>query len=204
MHLQRMALFLASLLVAAVARADALADLRHSLEPLDSLAGEFRQVVLSSEGKTLEESRGRLALLRPAYFRWEIREPEEQLLVAADSVLWHYDVELESATRRRLDTTNPASPLSILGGDVAVLGEHYRVEALDDRGWLLVPRFEEAEFRSIELYFVAGLPSEMKVRDLLERETVITFSEVRQAPELTAGDFLFTPPPGVDVYENDG
>jgi outer membrane lipoprotein carrier protein len=194
---------LLTLLACLGVRADPLADLRDRLEPLQSLSSAFHQVVKSAEGETLEESDGRMALLRPDYFMWHIQVPDEQLLLAAGSVLWHYDVTLETATRRRLDPGNPTNPLTILGGDLATLGEHYRVEAIAENAWRLQPRFENPDFTAVEIFFESGLPTSMTVTDPLLRQTTITFSQIEANPPLKPADFEFTPPPGIDVYRND-
>lgn len=182
--------------------ADALADLSARLAPLASLEGEFRQETRSAEGETLEVTEGRLKLLRPAWFAWHIQAPEEQLLIAAESSLWHYDVELETATRRSLDPDSPTNPLTILGGDIQALGEHYRVEQSGAESWRLVPRFESAEFAAVELSFEGDLPSRMTVRDALDRESLIRFRKLAVNPALSPADFEFVPPPGVDVYDS--
>lgn len=197
-------LSLLALLACLGVRADPLADLRNRLEPLQSLRCEFHQVVKSADGETLEESSGRMALLRPDYFMWHIQAPDEQLLLAAGSALWHYDVALETATQRRLDPDNPTNPLTILGGDIAVLGQHYLVTALADNAWRLEPRFDNPDFTAVELFFESGLPATMTVTDALERRTTITFSQMEPNPPLKPAAFEFTPPPGIDVYVNDG
>ena len=183
---------------------DALAELSARLAPLQTLEGEFLQETRSAAGETLEQTRGRVRLLRPAYFSWHIETPEEQLLVASGSSLWHYDVELETATRRTLDPASPTNPLTILGGDTAILGEHYRVERIGDNSWRLFPLFETGEFTAVELIFEAALPSRMSVRDALDRESVITFTGLAGNPALSPADFEFLPPPGVDVYDSEG
>ena len=204
MRRKRGLLLLLTLLACLGLRAEPLADLRDQLEPLQSLRCEFHQVVKSAEGEALEESSGRMALLRPDYFMWHIQAPDEQLLLAAGSVLWHYDVALETATQRQLDPDNPTNPLMILGGDIDVLGQHYLVKALADNAWRLEPRFENPDFTAVDLFFESGLPATMTVTDALERRTTITFSQMETNPALKPDAFEFTPPPGIDVYVNDG
>ena len=200
---KRFGLALALALLAGFAQADDLSLLTRRLDALASLEGSFQQTLLSSQGDTLEQSAGRFRLLRPGHFYWHIETPEEQLLIASNDVLWHYDIELETVTRRRLSSGNPGNPLTILGGDVASLEQHYRISILGDNGWRFEPRFESADFAAVELYFDADLPASLVIHDKLARQSVIRFSGLRSAGTLTPDDFLFTPPPGVDVYDSE-
>ena len=186
----------------ALAQAD-IAGLQERLAGFTQLSGRFEQVLQSDGGATLESSGGEFALLRPAYLRWHILEPEEQLLVASGDSFWHYDVELETATRRRIDPGNPQSPLAILSGDSAVLSEYYQVESLDASSWTLTPQFADAEFESVTLLFDGDLPIRMDIRDRLGRTSSIQFVELDAGPGLAPGDFSFTPPAGVDIYSDE-
>jgi outer membrane lipoprotein carrier protein len=142
-------------------------------------------------------------MLQPNFFAWHIRTPDEQILLAVGGDLWHYDVELETATRRDIPRDSPFSPLAILGGDTAQLRRHYEVLALGKGLWQLKPRFESADFSAIVLEFSAGLPGRMEITDLLERTTEISFADVERNPGLSASDFSFEPPPGVDIYDHE-
>jgi outer membrane lipoprotein carrier protein len=177
--------------------------LENRLAGVSSLAGRFQQTLFSREGEALEESSGTFSLLRPGYLSWHILEPDEQLLLASNETLWHYDVELETATRREIPAGNPTSPLTILGGDSTVLVQWYRVEQLSEERWQLEPRFEGAEFTSVELGFAGGLPVEMQIRDNLGRSTVISLTELDTREGLSPADFAFEPPAGIDIYSSD-
>ncbi len=200
----RRAIFLLCLL-ASLARADtaALQALQAQLSGIDSLRGGFQQQLISMEGKELEQSSGNFRLLQPGYFAWHILRPDEQLLLAAEGDLWHYDVELETATRRDISPGSPFSPLTILNGNSGELQRHYRVEALDARSWKLLPKFESADFSSIVLRFTDGLPAVMEIVDPLERTTRIHFADLELNPGLSPADFSFEPPEGVDIYDHE-
>jgi chaperone LolA len=177
--------------------------LLEKLGGFNSLQGRFEQVLYSADGEPLEESSGRFRLLKPGYLSWHILEPDEQLLLAAGETLWHYDVELETATRRFIPEGNPTSPLTILGGDSEALSAWYSIKQLADNRWRLEPNFDDAEFDSVELAFADGLPVEMQIRDKLGRRTVIELAELDIRSRLVPGDFAFEPPDGVDIYRDD-
>jgi len=198
-------LFLPLLLLAGAVRGEDAGDrvLFDRLAAIDSLSGEFRQTLYSPEGDALERSSGSFELMQPDRFAWRIRSPDEQLLMVNAGILWHYDAELETATRRGLSGDAEYSPLAVLGGDGRQLAARYRIAAAGEGAWRLSPRFEGADFLSLTLRFEGDLPSNMEILDPLERNTVILFSGVRLNPELDASRFVFEPPPGVDVYIHD-
>lgn len=177
--------------------------LQQRLGGLRGLTGEFEQTLYSRDGDVLEQSSGRFSLLRPGYLSWHIQAPDEQLLLAANETLWHYDVELETATRRRIPAGNPTSPLTILGGDSDELETWYRVQALGEDSWSLEPRFDDAEFARVELSFERGLPVEMRILDSLGRRTLISLGGLDPTAVLNPEDFAFEPPPGIDIYDSD-
>jgi outer membrane lipoprotein carrier protein len=194
-----------ALLTASLCQAQSapLVDLQQRLAGIESLSGTFRQTLVSMEGEPLEHSSGHFRLLQPAYFSWQIELPDQQLLLAAQGVLWHYDVELETVTRRNIPPDNPYSPLEILAGDSQTLGEYYQVESLGPDSWRLLPNFESGDFLAITLKFNGQLPLSMDVLDPLQRVTQIVFGQLEHNPGLSAADFVFVPPDGVDVYSHE-
>jgi outer membrane lipoprotein carrier protein len=198
-------LWMGLLLLAFHVQADqaALDALSARLSAVGSLRADFEQTLLSTEGRVLEQSSGKLLLLQPGYFRWHILEPDEQLLIAAEGTLWHYDVDLETITRRNVPADNSHTPLAILGGSGEALAEQYRVDAVGSQSWRLEPRSENANFTALVLQFDGDRPVLMTVEDPLLRSTEIRFVNTELNPLLTADDFFFEPPPGVDVYLND-
>ena len=190
------------LLASAAARADdAAAELSARLAPLARLSGHFEQSVSGGGTATASHSAGRFSLRRPGQFRWEILEPDSQLLIANDGVLWHYDRDLATATRRRLDG-DASAPLLLLAADAAALDAAFTVEGLGADRYRVIPRSGDAGFEAAELTFTGTLPATMRIIDPLGQTIDIRFSQLLEDP-LPAGTFAFTPPSGVDVYRDD-
>ena len=183
---------------------EAMQKLQQSLSAIHSLTGQFEQRIIDEEGLLLEQSRGEFRLLQPDAFRWHILQPDEQLLVADNGVLWHYDVELETVSRRPM-TLSAQSPLAILAGAPALLARHYRVATREsddgDNAWWLYPLFEDADFVRLGLVFSAGSPVSLELLDPLARTTVIDFQALVLNPPLQAEAFAFELPAGVDFHD---
>lgn len=194
-------------LLAALARAGeevATDQLLARLERISHMQGKFTQRQYSDNGKVLAESSGEFRLLRPVYFSWEILEPDRQLIVANADYLWHYDKDLQTATRRPVVGNIEASPLQVLGGDESALREQYDVEQNDSDSFTLTPLGPKHSFRRLGVRFAGDTISSMDIVDKLGQRVMVDFREVDTSTTLNSADFEFTPPQGeVDLFYYD-
>lgn len=174
------------------------------LEGFQTLEARFEQTLLDEKGRTLEVSRGVVALSRPGRFRWDYEAPYAQTIVADGQAVWIYDQDLEQVTRKPLDAAIGSTPALILDSKAAVV-EHYAVYELgedQDLVWVaLRPREESNQYSDIRLGFDEPGLRVMELRDNFGQTTRVRFAEERFDPALEASRFEFTPPPGVDVID---
>lgn len=163
--------------------------------------GSFVQELSDEDGELLERTRGLYAVLRPGFFRWEIQEPDQQLIVVSGTDLWHYDRDLAAATRRDTSQTNEFTPLELLAGDSDELREKFTTQVLGPGEVRLVPTFPQAGFASVDITWEDEAVVAMAVVDRSGQTIDLALTPDAAPAALTAGDFEFTPPPGVDVYE---
>jgi len=181
-----------------------------ALSSEDRLQGDFEQIHSDPQGRELERSRGRFTLLRPGYLRWEILEPEPQLLVSDLEYLWHHDIDLATATRRRLDDTVRLSPGQLLSGDPQALNRFYDIVKVTTttggEHYILRPRSElraDAGFASMELTLHGQRVHEMRVYSSAGAITEIVFSDISASVNVDVTDFVFVPPVGTDIFYHD-
>src|SRR5690606_18936532 len=126
-----------------------------------SARGEFTQKVLRADGGVAESSSGEFAFARPGRFRWDVRRPFEQLLVADGERLSFFDKDLNQVTVRRLADSLASTPAAILFGG-SDLERDFVLREIEPRGdleWLeALPRSKEPGFERIALGFRDGLP----------------------------------------------
>lgn len=167
--------------------------------------GRFEQSLYAETGELLEESRGQYRLLRPGYFRWDIEEPDSQLIVVADDELWHYDRDLASATRRNAAEQGSFSALELLAGDGEDLRRRFSVTDLGNRlgmdRYRLVPVYAGAGFSAIELQWKEGVVVGMSIRDRSGQEIRLALMPEDSGEALSPSDFEFTVPDGVEVFD---
>ncbi len=181
-------------------------ELASLLSSFHGMSAEFKQATSGGKGNPGQISTGRMALQRPGKFRWEVTQPNPQLLIADGHYLWIYDIDLEQATRQGLDSNNASSPASLLSGSVASLQNRFQVTRLsataNTTGFHLKPNSGNDMFQWIELYFTSGKLTKMLLRDNLGSLNTFTFSQVQINPALSASLFHFKPPKGVEVIKN--
>jgi len=188
--------------IATQAQAGAIEQLRSFLTQTTSARGEFVQRVARGAGAAVQESGGRFVFQRPGRFRWSYERPYEQLIVADGQRLTIFDRDLNQATVRKLQTSLPSSPASILFGsnDFEREFEVSDAGARDGLEWIAArPRAKDTPFERIEIGFRDGLPGAMLLVDSFGQTTRLAFAKVERNPKLEADTFRFTPPKGADV-----
>ncbi|MEM8562503.1 MAG: outer membrane lipoprotein chaperone LolA [Pseudomonadota bacterium] len=183
---------------------DATEELLEKLNPIQQLQGRFVQRQFDEQGEVLLESAGTFKLLRPAYFSWEIESPDRQLIIADTEFLWHYDMDLETVTRRPVDDSIEASPLQVLAGDASGLRDNYEVEQAANDSFVLLPRDSAQGFRELTVHFTEQGLSQLDIVDRLGQQISVTLLELDDASLLTPETFVFEPPDSdVDIFYYD-
>lgn len=109
-------------------------DLATLLTGYQSLQANFQQTTRSDKGKVMQQSRGKMSLQRPGQFRWQITSPNKQLIIANNKYLWVYDVDLEQATRQKINKANKSSPAWLLSGSVTEIQDRFIVSQIKGPG----------------------------------------------------------------------
>lgn len=195
---------LAIVLLLATAGSRAADDLWSLLAAQDSASGRFLQELYDEEGELVERSSGRYAVLRPHYFRWEIDYPDRQLLLVAQDTLWHYDLDLATATRRTVDDDAAFAPLQLLGGDVEKLRQQFSVTAFGPGSYRLQPTFPGAGFALVEMAWEGKHLTAMDVLDRSGQRLQLSLTPDEDVAPPVPGDFDFSVPEGVEIYDDGG
>jgi outer membrane lipoprotein carrier protein len=172
------------------------------LKGLEGLQAQFEQVLTDRKGQVVDQARGTLAIRRPDRFRWDYREPYEQVIVADGARVWLYDSDLEQVTVRKLDDTLSATPAMLLSGE-GNLEDNFTVTQTEQEGalqWVrMEPRRTDTDFKWVRLGFEGATLKFMQLADKLGQTTRLEFSQLERNPPLDPARFTFTPPPGADV-----
>lgn len=180
--------------------------LEERLQGLERYAADFTQTVYGVRGEVLEQSTGRVRLLRPN-FRWEVDDPYPQVLLTTGDKLQLYDPDLEQLTVRPLDEALADTPVALLTRDAVALTDDFQVMRLadaDGEAFVIEPSADDTLYREIVLHFQApgqtpehGLTG-LDILDHLGQRTEIRFRPDPDA-DLDAATFALEIPPGTDV-----
>jgi outer membrane lipoprotein carrier protein len=202
----------ASLLLATAVQAQTPLD--SYLEHLKTLRAQFSQVVTDSKGREVQNAQGKLVIVRPGRFRWELTPAagsgasgSPQLMVADGKNLWFYDRDLEQVSVKPASSALTATPAGLLSGDgnireLFTVSPAGRKDGLD---WVLVtPKESDADFREARLAFGTGQRQEgdlkrMVLKDKLGQTVRLDFETSERNPPVAEAEVIFIPPADADV-----
>jgi outer membrane lipoprotein carrier protein len=188
-----------------VSLAQAQTPLDGYLEHLRTLRAEFSQVVTDGRGLMVQKAAGKLLIVRPGRFRWELtpdRGSAPQLMVADGKNLWFYDRDLEQVSVKSAASALTATPASLLAGeenirDLFTVSLAGRRDGFD---WVkVVPKAGDADFREAQLAFSQGELKRMVLKDKLGQTVRLDFTNSERNAPVAEAEVKFTPPPGADV-----
>lgn len=200
--------------MAAPAWANGIDELHTFVSQVKAASGDFTQRQMkpvkgsgASGNPTLEpagSSSGTFVFARPGKFIWSYQKPYQQLLQADGKTLYVYDKDLAQVTERALGNALGASPAAILFGS----NDLDRNFTLKDGGtkegvdWVeLVPKAQDTQFKRIGIGFQNGRLNAMELYDVFGNVTLLSFTNLKENPAQTPGEFTFKAPQGVDVIK---
>lgn len=185
----------------AQAAVDAGSTLAQRLKAMATLQTDFTQTS-QVKGRPPQVVTGLLLAQKPGLFRWEVRQPYQQLIVSDGKEIRIHDADLMQMTIRPLGKEWGQTPALLFSGDVRGLGKQFSIRqkstgALTE--FVLTPKAKDSTFAHVTLQFKGKLPHAMHLKDSLGQTTRIEFFRARLNAPIAAGQFRFTPPAGTDV-----
>ncbi len=181
--------------VAEVTQASALDVLTQRLNNLQSARADFVQTVIDGRGQIIQQNSGQMTLQRPGFFRWQVKQPSQQLLVADGQRIWFYDIDLQQVMIQKQQMMGANSPAALLSSSTKNLANQFYVKQLaNGQGFKLFPKDKNALFHSIILVFQADQLREMRLFDKLGQQTAVDFSHFEKNPVLSLQTFHFMMP----------
>jgi len=183
----------------------AINQLKAFLNASTSFSADFKQVSFNKAGQASQTSIGQFYLSRPGKFRWNYQKPFVQEIVSSGGKVWFYDADLEQVTVKELDDSLGSTPALLLTGEVDIDQKFVLEEqgSEEDLNWVrLSPKNEESGFKYILIGLNHGQLGGMELSDNFGQLTRIYFANIKINPVLNEALFNFTPPKGVDVFEN--
>lgn len=188
----------------AIAADDARQRLDTFFTSVSSIKGSFNQKVFSKKGKIIQNSSGRIYMLRPGKFRWIYETPDPQTIVSNGNNIWIYDEDLEQVTIKPMSQALSSAPIALLTRKQKPDAQ-FKVEptlGLDqsvDLDWFkLTPHKESRDFKFFEVGLDKSGLRQMIMHDQLGQRTVLQLNVEVNVP-ISDNMFYFKIPEGVDV-----
>jgi outer membrane lipoprotein carrier protein len=173
----------------------------------DFTADVTQEMTIASLGKTTT-AHGTVAFKRPGKMHWDLRQGDQQVIVADGETLWLYQPSEKQVLKAPFDAAFRATtPISFLTG-VGKIGEDFEVslDPEDPAGsaemhlWL-VPRHDSTSLGKLRLTIArdTGEIRGAEIRDPLGNVSRMRFDHIKRNVGLSDEQFTFQVPPGVDV-----
>ncbi|HHB91825.1 MAG TPA: outer membrane lipoprotein chaperone LolA [Thioploca sp.] len=171
------------------------------LKQLKTMQGQFKQSLFNEQGNLLEKSKGKMYVQRPNMFRWEYKQPYEQLIIADGQKIWIYDSDLEQVTVKKLANTL-RTPAFLFSNNTNIEKDFFVNQLPVENNSLrfeLIPKDEQNQFDSIRIEIKNKYLLGLELVDSLAQTTYIRFEQIQNNQKLDKDLFIFTPPAGVDI-----
>lgn len=183
--------------------ADGSSELTVLLGGIKTMRASFVQTIFDNNGKPAQTSKGQMALERPGKFRWEVKQPMPQTIIANSERLWVYDPDLQQVTIRSLKSEAGEAPALLLSHQNADLQKNYKIESIESKDSLqwfsLKPKKNDNMFESVKMAFANKQLKEMVLQDQIGHSTRVEFQKIEMNAVLPASLFIFKAPAGTDV-----
>lgn len=181
---------------------DSSISLENLLNHVKTMQANFTQDVYDAKGKIKESSSGSMAIKRPGKFRWEIKQPIPQLIIANTSRLYIYDPDLQQMTIRAISKTASGTPALLLSHVSPNLDAEFTIKQGPHDNWFeLIPKQRDSMFAVIQMGFNNGQIKEMRLQDHLGHITHVKFVQAQINQQLPSTLFTFKPPAQTDVID---
>jgi outer membrane lipoprotein carrier protein len=188
---------------AAPSSADELAQLFNNIRTMQAT---FEQSLVNSKGAKIgQKTLGSMKLERPGKFRWEITQPNNQLIIINKDKSFLYDVDLEQVVKRKMDYRRPGNPAMLLSSPVETLKQSFKITRLkntDPGLWFkLAPQSEENGYQWIKMNFIEGQLRSMQIADNLGQQSSVNFKNIILNASIAPKMFVLTPPPNTEIFD---
>ena len=183
----------------------AAAQLRKQLDTMNTLQGNFKQVLFDKEGKKQDESSGTFMMQRPGKFYWKTEKPAPQILISNQKMIWLYDPDLQTVNERPFSDDLQKTPTLILSEDVEKLRKTFSINAAVNgktEKYTLTPKVTDGMFQELILVFNDNQLSEFHIRDNLGQLTDFVLTNTQRNQPVNETLFNFVAPAGVDIIRN--
>ena len=171
------------------------ADLVQRLKTIKEMSANFTQHSRDvGKGKQIKVESGVMQLKRPNLFRWDVKQPFAQQIIAEHGRIWMIDPDFQQVIIKAQNGKADPTAVQLLNGDTAKFLTAYTVQSKDISGksiFVLTPKGQADLFEKLSIIFQKDQLQEIIVADVLGGARRIIFDHVVMNKPLS--DTLFSP-----------
>jgi outer membrane lipoprotein carrier protein len=189
---------------------DCIRGLEQRYRSMQDLSACFEQETMIGSLKRVEKGAGRVYFKKGGKMLWEYTQPAVQKIYLDGKNLWFYLPEDKQVLKNDMSRLPSDITLNLFAGTLKIK-EKFTVllvpgdgRAARDKVVLqLVPKSVHPNLKSLTLwvdrkdYYI----TRSSLEDEIGNRTLLTFSAIAIDTGLSDSLFMFTPPPGVEIYE---
>jgi outer membrane lipoprotein carrier protein len=190
----------------------AASELQNKLTHFQNMTADFQQTVMDADGLVLQHSFGKMAIVKPGKFRWDVTKPLKQLIVTDGAKVWIYEPDLEQVVIRKLNQSVGQTPALLLLNPNKYLLTSFTIQKITTDAkkesrvrastyrtdFKLTPKNKEETFGSVILSFDGDKLSQMQLQNQLGQKTVLIFKNIKINREVSI-EIPTSFPKGTDV-----
>jgi len=172
-------------------------QLRQMLRQYNGFSADFKQTVLDSEFKPLHEALGHLQFRQPGQFRWQVAEPEPELLLSNGQTLWWFNPFVEQVSIFDAEDAVATTPFALLVSQDDAVWSQFAIEKRDS-GFDIRPKQTDSQVILLHLEFKQDVLAKIEVTSRSHR--LSRYELQAQSFSLpTDASFDFEIPAGTDI-----
>lgn len=181
------------------ALADDSAALKKKLASIRQFSAHFEQEVTDTQGKPLQKGSGEMVLQRPDHFRWEAKQPDDNLILSDGKAVWLYDPFVEQVTVMSLSKAVVNTPFLLISSTDDKIWKNYLIDQ-DGSAFTITSKQKDQRIESLRMVFDnQNHITRMEVSEAQGQRSEFTLSAFNANPTIKADTFNFKTPDGVTV-----
>jgi outer membrane lipoprotein carrier protein len=197
-------LFCLSAVTVSAASLDETVDrIQKTFSGIRDLQGSFTQTSYIRDIEETQKYSGSFSLKKPSSVMWEYSKPRDEKVVIRDKDTWIYKKSENQVIRTTFSKEAYSQvPIALLSG-MERMRDDFDITVPEENALQLVPKQQIGFIKTIVMEVAPdGFPVKMlTVIDTYGNIIMIELTGVTINPELDDALFIFTPPPGAEVYD---
>lgn len=173
-------------------------ELRKLLSDYDGFTAKFAQTVTDTSNNLLHKATGQLVFKQPGKFRWQVIEPEEELLLSNGESLWWYNPFLEQVSIYDAAEAVATTPFALLVSNKDETWNKFIIEKVES-GFVITPKDADAsQVTKLAVHFDKFLLTQIVITDRTQQTSAYVLSK-HKFDKKAQYQFDFTIPEDIDV-----